>query len=34
MTMKLLETKPADPVPTMINVLNAMAVEEDIKIKM
>jgi len=34
MTMKLLETKPADPVPTMIHALNAMAVEADIKQKM
>lgn len=34
MTMKLLETKPADPIPTMISVLNAMAIEDDIKIKM
>ena len=34
MTMKLLETKPADPIPTMINVLNSMAVEADIKQEM
>jgi len=33
LTMKLLETKPADPVPTMVNFLNAMATEAEVKLK-